>query len=72
LSVKSVGLADNGLRVGDIVVKENSTGIVFASHEDLAESLNSLAARQIDVARLTVQRDGVLVSTDWRLATEQN
>ncbi|MGI9395516.1 MAG: hypothetical protein ACR2OY_12780 [Boseongicola sp.] len=72
LSVKSVGKLDNGLRVGDVVIGERSTDTVFTSHEDLTESLNTLAARQVDVARLTVQRDGALVFADWRLATEQN
>ncbi len=71
LSVKKIG-RNNGLRVGDIVVGERSTGTVFASHEDLARSLNTLAAREIDVAELTVVRDGALISANWRLASARN
>ena len=69
LSVKSVGGSGNGLRAGDIVIGEQVTGTVFASHEDLAKSLHELAARQIDVAQLTVLRDSEVVSADWRLST---
>ncbi|NNE81345.1 MAG: protein kinase [Silicimonas sp.] len=71
ITVVEVGrAADGSLRAGDVLTKEMTTGVLLASHEDLAKALEQLVVRKVDTAQFAVLRNGSEVQASWSLARE--
>ena len=68
MEVTALGEVANGLKVGDILTGEATTGNVFATPEALTETLEQLVSRRIETADLTVVRGGETLQAEWPLA----
>lgn len=70
LSVATVGPETSGLRPGDILTEEISTGAALAGHEDLERVLDSLVAQDAEIASFLLRRNGQLETVAWPLARQ--
>ena len=58
----------SGLIEGDWITSEYATGVTFESPDDLARAFEKLLARDREVARFSVTRDGSDMEVEWNLA----